>query len=63
MKFSFPKFVSSAPELDITYQYHCEVYQRHIKKIESDYVITEFLPDVPWAGIYNTISYAASHHL
>lgn len=62
MKFSFPKFVSSDPELNITYQYRCELYQRHIKKVPSGYVITEFLPDVPWAGIYNTISCAASHH-
>ena len=62
MKFSFPKFVSSDHELNVTYNYRCELYQRHIKKVPSGYVITEFLPDVPWAGIYNTISCAASHH-
>ena len=62
MKISFPKFVSSDGELNITYNYRCELYQRHVKKIPSGYVITEFLPDVPWAGIYNTISCAASHH-
>ena len=62
MKFAFPKFVSSNHELDVTYQYRCELYRRHIKKVPSGYVITEFLPDVPWAGIYNTISCAASHH-
>ena len=62
MKNSFPKFVSSDQKLNDTYNYRCELYQRHIKKVPSGYVITEFLPDVPWAGIYNTISCAASHH-
>ena len=62
MVISFPKFTSSDKELNITYNYRCELYQRHIRKTVSGYVITEFLPDVPWAGIYNTISCAASHH-
>ena len=62
MDVKFPKFVSSDNELNITYNYRCELYQRHVKSTPSGYVITEFLPDVPWAGIYNTISCAASHH-
>lgn len=59
---TFPKFTSSDSELDRTYQYRCELYQKHIKETPAGYVITEFLPDVPWAGIYNTINCAASHH-
>ena len=62
MNYHFPKFVSSDPELNITYQYRCEVYGRHIKPTPTGYIISEFLPDVPWSGIYNTISCAASHH-
>lgn len=62
MRIVFPKFESSDQELNITYNYRCALYQRHVKRIPSGYVITEFLPDVPWAGIYNTISCAASHH-
>ena len=62
MTITFPKFVSSDRELNITYDYRCELYQRHVKEIAAGHVITEFLPDVPWAGIYNTISCAASHH-
>jgi len=58
----FPLFVSSDHELNVTYQYRCELYQKHIKNIPTGHVITEFLPDVGWAGIYNTISCAASHH-
>ena len=62
MKTVFPKFISSDNELNITYDYRCELYKRHIKETPFGYVITEFLPDVPWAGVYNTISCAASHH-
>jgi len=62
MKICFPTFVSSDPELNLTYNYRCELYQRHVKETPAGYVITEFLPDVSWAGIYNTISCAAMHH-
>lgn len=58
----FPRFVSSDEQLNITYQYRCELYGRHIKETPAGRVITEFLPEVRWAGLYNTISCAASHH-
>lgn len=58
----FPRFYSSDAELNKTYEYRCALYQKHIKKTPAGHVITEFLPDVPWAGIYNTISCAAMHH-
>ena len=62
MSIRFPTFTSSDRELDITYRYRCELYARHVKETPVGHVISEFLPDVPWAGIYNTISCAASHH-
>lgn len=62
MQVLFPKFVSSDRELNVTYDYRCALYRRHVRKTPVGYVITEFLPDVPWAGVYNTISCAASHH-
>ena len=62
MTVTFPKFVSSDRELNITYDYRCELYGRHVKETPAGHVISEFLPDVPWAGIYNTISCAAMHH-
>ena len=58
----FPRFTSSDEELNITYRYRTELYHRHIKETPSGHVISEFLPDVPWAGVYNTISCAAMHH-
>ena len=62
MKITFPRFSSSDHELNITYDYRCSLYQKHVKETPAGHVITEFLPNVPWAGIYNTISCAASHH-
>ena len=44
MQIHFPKFTSSDKELDITYNYRCEVYQRHVKETPDGHVITEFLP-------------------
>ncbi|MBR6762599.1 MAG: hypothetical protein IKM13_02485 [Clostridia bacterium] len=61
-EYTFPRFMSSDKELDLTYQYRCELYIRHIRETPAGHVITEFLPDVPWAGIYNTINCAAHHH-
>ena len=58
----FPRFISSDEELNITYSYRCELYQRHVKETPDGHVITEFLSDVPWGGRYNTINCAASHH-
>ena len=62
MTVQFPKFTCSDQELNRTYAYRCELYGRHVKETPAGYVITEFLPDVPWGGIYNTISCAAMHH-
>ena len=62
MKRVFPEFTSSDKELNVTYSYRCELYEKHIKETPCGRVVTEFLPDVPWGGIYNTINCAASHH-
>lgn len=57
------------------YMYMCisiNTYIRRINAVTSDkkgfvstlpYVITEFLPNVPWAGKFNTIPAAAAHHI
>ncbi len=53
------------PDKDIesTYYFRWWTYRKHIKKTSDGFVITEFLPDVPWAGKDNTISCAAGHHI
>lgn len=62
MELQFPKFRSTDAKLDRTFAYREELYGRHIKQTPTGRVVTEFLVDVPWAGIYNTINCAAMHH-
>ena len=51
------------PVLEKTYYFRWWTFRKHIRKREGEYVLTEFLPDVPWAGKYNTINAAVGHHL
>jgi predicted GH43/DUF377 family glycosyl hydrolase len=50
-------------EIEEIYYFRWWTFRKHIKLTPDGFVITEFLPPVPWAGRYNTISCAASHHL
>ncbi|MDO4949511.1 MAG: trehalase family glycosidase [Bacteroidales bacterium] len=59
---NIPVFECPDKELERTYYFRWWTYRKHVRKTDSGYVITEFLPDVRWAGKYNTISCAASHH-
>ena len=49
--------------IEQTYYFRWWTYRKHIKSTSKGYVITEFLPSVPWAGNSNTISCAAAHHI
>lgn len=44
------------------YYFRWWTYRKHIVKTPVGFVVTEFLPPVPWAGKYNTISCSAGHH-
>lgn len=44
------------------YYFRWHIYCKHLKQSPFGWVVTEFLPDVPWAGKHNTISCAAGHH-
>jgi hypothetical protein len=44
------------------YYFRWWTYRKHIKQTADGFVVTEFLPPVPWAGKHNTISCAAGHH-
>jgi len=61
---------SNIPLLDVpdkqieqTYYFRWWTFRKHIQKTPDGFVITEFLPEVPWAGRYNTIPAAAAHHI
>lgn len=48
------------------YYYRWRSYREHIRWTGDDsvgYVVTEFLPNVGWAGKFNTIPAAAGHHI
>lgn len=44
------------------YYFRWHTYCKHLKRTPVGWVVTEFLPDVPWAGKYNTINCPAGHH-
>lgn len=49
--------------IEKVYYYRWWVYRKHIKQTPDGYVVTEFLPNVPWAGKYNTINAPVGHHI
>ncbi len=65
----FSPFSLGAPLLDLSdetirqiYYFRLHTYCSHIKRTPHGFVVTEFTPDVGWAGAYNTISCPAGHH-
>ena len=49
--------------LEKIYYFRFWTLRKHVKRTEDGYVMTEFLPDVAWAGKHNTIIAPFSHHL
>jgi hypothetical protein len=52
------------PDEDIrrTYYFRWWTYRKHVKQTPDGYVVTEFLPKVPWSGKHNAINCPAGHH-
>lgn len=59
---NIPLFECSDKSLEEIYYFRWWTFRKHIKKVPEGFVVTEFLPPVPWAGKYNTISCSAPHH-
>ena len=59
---NIPLFDCPDQNMEQIYYFRWWTYRKHIKQTPEGFVITEFLPDVPWAGKYNTISCAAAFH-
>ncbi len=62
LKDNIPYFHCPDKELEKTYYFRWWTFRKHIKNTPNGFVITEFLPDVSWAGKHNTISCPAGHH-
>ena len=61
MKENIPFFECPDKELEKTYYFRWWTYRKHIKETPEGYGITEFLPDVHWAGKYNAICCPGMH--
>lgn len=60
-----PYFDCSDKQILQIYYFRWLTYRNNIRKITdkwNGYIISEFLPNVDWAGLYNSISCPAGHH-
>jgi len=62
LKANIPYFNCPDKELERTYYFRWWTFRKHIKMTPAGFIITEFLPDVSWAGKYNSICCPAGHH-
>lgn len=60
---NIPLFDCPEKNIERTYYFRWWTYRKHIKETPEGFIITEFLPAVPWASKYNAISCALGHHL
>jgi len=59
---NIPLFECPDEDFERTYYFRWWTYRKHVKLTNDGYVITEFMPKVPWSGKYNTINCPAAHH-
>ena len=62
LKANIPLFQCPDEDIQRTYYFRFWTYRKHLKKTPDGWVVTEFLPDVPWSGKHNTICCPAGHH-
>ena len=67
---AYDYLAEQAPLIDVpdktiekTYYYRLWTLRKHWKNTPDGHILTEFHPDVNWAGPYNSINAAAGHHL
>lgn len=62
---NIPYFDCDDEQLLQIYYFRWLTYRNNIREITAEwkgYIISEFLPNVPWSGLYNSISCPAGHH-
>jgi len=62
LKDNIPLFDCPDKELEKIYYFRWWTYRKHVKQTPVGFIITEFHPDVSWAGKYNGISCPAFLH-
>ena len=63
LKNNIPLFECPDKDIEEIYYFRWWTYRKHIKLTPDGFIITEFLPDVPWAGKDDSIVCAAGHHI
>ena len=63
MKREVPFFECADRLLERVYWFRWWTYRKHITETPEGPIVSEFLPDVYWAGAYNSINDAAGHHI
>ncbi len=63
LKDNIPLLDCPDKELEKTYYFRWWTYRKHIKQTPAGWIVDEFLPNVNWAGKFNSISCAGGHHL
>lgn len=60
-----PLFECPDEDIERTYYFRWWTYRKHLRRTKDSkgWVVTEFLPDVSWAGAENTISCPFGHHV
>ena len=58
-----PRLYCPNKVIEETFAFRTWTMRKHIIKTEVGFLITEFLPEVCWAGKYNTINAPLIHHL
>ena len=61
LKDEIPLFECPDKDIERAYYFRWWTYRKHLKKTDEGYVITEFLPQVPWSGKYNVINAPNGH--
>lgn len=62
MQRNVPLFECPDQDIERTYFFRWWTYRKHLRQTPEGFVVTEFLPNVSWAGKFNTISCPAGHH-
>jgi len=62
LKTNIPLFECPDKDIETMYYFRWWTYRKHIKLTADGFIITEFLPDVPWAGKDDSIDCATGHH-
>ncbi len=63
LKENIPLFECPDKELELTCLFRWWTFRKHLRQTPEGWVVTEFLPNVPWGGRHNTINCGAGHHI